>query len=69
LSPEDSEKYIDHRLKQMGSSASKAFTKEAIALISIHGKGIPRRINTVCDNAFLIGYGLSRKRIDGDIVR
>ena len=65
----ESEKYIDHRLKQVGSSVSKTFTKEAIALISIHGKGIPRRINTICGNAFLIGYGLSRKMIDGDIVR
>lgn len=69
LSPEDCEKYIDRRLKQVGSSAQEAFTKEAIALISGCGRGIPRRINTICDNALLIGYGLSRQRIDGDIVR
>jgi type II secretory pathway predicted ATPase ExeA len=69
LSPEECEIYIDHRLKQVGSSASKIFTKEAIGLISIHSQGIPRMINTICDNALLIGYGLSRKTVDGAIVR
>ena len=69
LSPEDCEKYIDHRLKQVGSSSRHVFTKDALALISGHSKGIPRTINTICDNAFLIGYGLSSKRIDGEIIR
>jgi type II secretory pathway predicted ATPase ExeA len=68
LNPEDCVTYIDHRLKQVGSS-SQIFTKEAIALISDHAEGIPRTINTICDNALLIGYSQSKKKIDGSIIR
>ncbi len=38
-------------------------------MIVKHARGIPRVINILCDNAFLEGYALSRKRIDVDIVR
>lgn len=69
LPPEECEKYIDHRLKQVGSSVRNTFTKEVLALVCGYSKGIPRMINTLCDNALLIGYGLSKKRIDGAIVR
>lgn len=69
LTSGECENYIDHRLEKVGSSASKIFTKEAIGLVSDRARGIPRIINTICDNALLIGYGLSKKRIDGNIVR
>jgi len=68
LSREECQEYIDHRLKLVGSSSSKIFTPEAISLICDYGKGIPRMINIVCDNALLIGYGLSQKRIDATIL-
>ncbi len=38
-------------------------------MIVHHAKGIPRVINILCDNAFRIGYGLFRKRVDVDIIR
>jgi type II secretory pathway predicted ATPase ExeA len=69
LPPGECEKYIDHRLKQVGSSVRNTFTEEALALICGYSKGIPRMINTLCGNALLIGYGLSKKTIDGPIVR
>ncbi|OGP69494.1 MAG: hypothetical protein A2169_10340 [Deltaproteobacteria bacterium RBG_13_47_9] len=68
LTEEESREYIDHRLKLVGSSGSEAFTPNAISTMLIHAKGIPRAINILCDNAFLIGYGLSRKRIDAEII-
>ena len=37
---------------------------DAISLISRYSKGIPRVINILCDNAFLIGYALSQKKLD-----
>ncbi|MBP1721337.1 MAG: ATPase, partial [Deltaproteobacteria bacterium] len=69
LTEEESREYIDHRLGQVGSSCLEAFTPEAVSLIVKHARGIPRVINILCDNAFLEGYALSRKRIDVDIVR
>jgi general secretion pathway protein A len=69
LTGEESKEYIDHRLKLVGSSISETFTPKAISMIIDYAQGIPRIINVICDNAFLMGYGLSRKRIDVDIIR
>jgi type II secretory pathway predicted ATPase ExeA len=68
LSVGESQEYIDHRLRMVGSNSSKIFTDGAISLICNYAKGIPRTINTLCDNALLIGYGLSKKRVDGNII-
>ena len=38
-------------------------------MIISYVRGFPRVINILCDNAFMIGYGLSKKRVDGDITR
>ncbi|MGD0917413.1 MAG: AAA family ATPase [Thermodesulfobacteriota bacterium] len=68
LSRKECQEYIDHRLKLVGSSSLQIFTPESISLICDYGKGIPRTINILCDNALLIGYGLSRKKIDASIL-
>jgi general secretion pathway protein A len=68
LTGEESKDYIDHRLRLVGSSSSQTFTPKAISLICSHAQGIPRIINNLCDNAFLMGYGLSRIKIDVDII-
>jgi hypothetical protein len=62
-------KYIDHRLKLAGSRSREVFTPEAISLIVRQARGFPRVINILCDNAFMIGYGLSKTRVDEDMVR
>jgi len=69
LTEEESKEYIEHRLKLVGSSSSETFTPKAISMIISYAQGIPRVINILCDNAFLIGYGLSRKKVDTDIIR
>lgn len=45
------------------------FTPKAIAMIISYARGFPRVINILCDNAFMIGYGLSKRRVDEDIIR
>jgi general secretion pathway protein A len=69
LTEEESMKYIDHRLKLVGSRSREVFTPEAISLMVRHARGFPRVINILCDNAFMIGYGLSKTRVDEDMVR
>jgi type II secretory pathway predicted ATPase ExeA len=59
--------YIKHRIKVAGSQ-DEIFTREAIDGIHYFSKGIPRLINTVCDNALLEGALLKRKNIDGEII-
>ena len=69
LSREECKAYIDYRLNLVGNSNSNIFTSEAISLIYEYGKGIPRIINTICDNALLIGYGLAQKKINVNIIQ
>ena len=69
LTEEESRKYMDHRLKLVGSGSREVFTPAAISMIISYARGFPRVINILCDNAFMIGYGLSKKRVDEDITR
>ena len=68
LSEEESRLYISHRLQKADSEISRVFTPDALDLICQYGQGNPRRLNTLCDNSFLIGYGLSKKVVDSTIV-
>ncbi len=68
LSEAESRQYIAHRLEKVDSEVSKVFTPEAIELICQHARGNPRTLNILCDNAFLVGYGLSKKKVDTPIV-
>lgn len=44
------ENYIKHRLKLSGAKQM-FFTKEAVEIIHKYSRGVPRLINTICDNA------------------
>ena len=60
--------YLEHRLKIVGSNAGRLFTPGAMILLRTHSRGIPRIINVMCDNALLIGFAASRKKIDEAIM-
>ena len=67
FTPETTEEYIKHRLHIAGSDDG-LFTTEALRAVHSFSRGIPRIINTLCDNALLEGYLTKRNRIDKDIV-
>ena len=69
LSEEETKDYIDHRLRLVGRSSSEIFTPEAISMICNYAHGIPRIINTLCDNALRTAYISSEKMIDENIIR
>jgi general secretion pathway protein A len=69
LTGEESMDYIDRRLRLVGRSSSQMFTPKALSMVCSYAQGIPRIINILCDNAFLMGYNLSQKKIDVDIIR
>jgi general secretion pathway protein A len=69
LAEQESREYIQHRLQVVGSSLEKVFTPEAVSLICRYARGIPRTINILCDNALLIGYALSEKKIEEKVVK
>ncbi len=68
LNEEESRLYISHRLRRADSEISRVFTPDALDLICQHAQGNPRKLNILCDNSFLIGYGLSKKKVDSAVV-
>ncbi|SMP69500.1 XrtA/PEP-CTERM system-associated ATPase [Noviherbaspirillum suwonense] len=48
--------YIEHRLQTAGWKGDPVITPEAYAAIYDYSGGIPRKINTLCDRLFLMGY-------------
>jgi PAS domain S-box-containing protein len=69
LTEEESRRYIEHRLKEVGSNLEAIFTSEAAALICRHSRGIPRVIHMLCSLALSTGYVLSQKKIDAPFIK
>ena len=68
LSEKETYKYIQHRLAISNYQGPSLFSRRAQQLIWEYSGGVPRRINILCDNAFLIGYGLRKWRIKPRVV-
>jgi general secretion pathway protein A len=56
--------YIQHRWGRAGATGAHPFTLEAVYQIALCSRGIPRVINTICDNALLVAFGAGTKRIE-----
>ena len=69
LNRNQTNEYIERRLKVAGARGERIFEPEAVRLIWKFSRGIPRVINTLCDGALVIGHATSRKVIDGKIAK
>jgi general secretion pathway protein A len=70
LAREDVRRYIEYRLITAGAEkGSSSFTTGSYDLIYRLSRGIPRRINAICDRALLIAYGRDLRTIDRRLVR
>ncbi len=67
LSAEAALEYIDYRLQVAGCESS-PFNADALALIHKFSGGVPRLINTLCDNALFETYLRHGTEISGEIV-
>jgi type II secretory pathway predicted ATPase ExeA len=63
----DVQEYIHHRLKIAGRE-SPLFTAEACAKIATVTKGVPRRINVLCNTALMYGFSAESDSIDADLI-
>jgi len=68
MSRQTTEGYIHHRLSVAGSADLATFTTDAIDGIFEFSTGVPRVINTLCDNAMLSAYSSDRQEIDGPFI-
>jgi general secretion pathway protein A len=64
LSEKDTYGYIDHRFKVAGYSGPDIFSKKARELIWQHSGGVPRKINTLCDNVLLNAFAMHKKKVE-----
>ncbi len=61
--------YIRHRLNVAQAVATIEFTPEALRLLYTASRGIPRRINVICDRALLACYAEATYTVDERIMR
>jgi len=57
LTPPEIEQYIRVRWAKAGAQAAPPFGPDALARIAQWSQGIPRLINTLCDNSLLMAFG------------
>jgi general secretion pathway protein A len=70
LAREDIRRYIEHRMaKAGGDKNSGVFTAGSYDTVYRLSRGIPRRINAICDRALLIAYGRDLRTIDRRLIR
>ncbi len=57
--------YIAHRIKVAGEGSENVeFSPGALKVIADYSKGIPRRVNAICDRALLIAYTRDSSTVD-----
>lgn len=59
--------YIKYRLKIAGTE-EEVFSPEAITAVHHYSKGIPRLINTLCDNAIFEGFLIHQKPVSKETI-
>ncbi|KNZ33837.1 MAG: peptidoglycan-binding protein [Methylibium sp. NZG] len=68
LSAAETSQYIRHRLAVAGLKGPRPFEREAVQRIHALARGVPRRINLLCDRALLGAYSTGKARVDRKVV-
>ncbi|MCL4235062.1 MAG: polysaccharide biosynthesis tyrosine autokinase, partial [Deltaproteobacteria bacterium] len=67
---ENTRNYIYHRLREAGRSDPETLLdEETIQLVFLYSKGVPRMINTLCDNSLLMAYARQKPKIDPALIK
>lgn len=64
---ESTKNYILHRLKIAGAKEP-IFTLDAIKTVYKYSSGIPRVINTICDNSMFEAYLIKKKSVEKELI-
>jgi general secretion pathway protein A len=64
----DTAAYINHRVAIAGYDGPSIFTAEALQAVWEQSGGIPRLINTICDNSLVTAFAMSKKSVAPDII-
>jgi general secretion pathway protein A len=69
LSAEETGSYIEHRLAVAGATAVAPFPRRLMGQVHKLAKGVPRRINLLCDRALLGAYVENQPQVTRTILR
>lgn len=61
--------YVAGRIRAAGGVAAQVFTREAVEVLHEYGRGIPRVINVLADNALISGFARGKSPVTSEIVR
>ena len=64
----ETRQYIEHRLTKAGWSGNPEFQQQAYEKIFNYSKGVPRKINLICNRALAYGYLDELESIDGAVI-
>ena len=68
LTEDETERYIRHRLSVAGMTVAMPFDAKAMQRVHQLSRGVPRRINLLCDRALLGAYSSGTGQVDRAIV-
>jgi general secretion pathway protein A len=68
LQPEETGPYVASRLETVNYTGAELFDEKGLQKIAHYSKGIPRLINHICDNALLITFAASQKKVDAQTI-
>ncbi len=70
LDADEATRYIQQRLQIAGASSSpnQLFSAQTIAAVYRHSRGLPRLINTICDNALVTAYARRLPCVTPDVI-
>lgn len=68
LTPEETGQYIAHRMAVAGVKSRLPFSPKQMRRIHYRARGIPRRINLICDRALLGAYAGGKREVDARTV-
>lgn len=70
LDADETKRYIERRLQIAGAdpAASPLFSEEAVAGVYRHSRGLPRLINTLCENALITTYARRLPSVTPEVI-
>jgi general secretion pathway protein A len=70
LEPEETREYITKRLEIAGIEEGRQviFSREAVAAVYRHSKGLPRLVNTICENGLIAAYAKQSPVVTPDMI-
>lgn len=70
LGYEETKEYITRRLQIAGANTHREpiFSEKAIAAVHRHSQGLPRLINTICENGLIAAYAKQLPKVTSDII-